>query len=253
MLESFANQGYAVFPGFLDATEIDTLKAAVDRHVSADPRRHAYEYDDLAALIWHRGVTDMVDELMGGRYVFHHLHAARHDAGQKGVSWHQDYEQYPQTNRAHLMVHVFYYLNGLDGTVGDLLLVPGSQEFPVDSDALTFLGTTDLPGSVTVDDLSPGSVVIVHSGMWHARRAKPGGDDRPRFFIDTSYCQSEVRWPSYQVPGMLDHLRQRHVAEGGSRPWLFDEDRFYDTAHARKVNAALEGSVVLDLPQWTAS
>lgn len=253
MLETFADEGYAVFPGFLSKTEIDTLKEAVDRHVSAQPRRHAYEYDELGALIWHPGVAEIVDELMGGRYVFHHIHAARHDTGQKGVSWHQDYEQYPQTNRSHLMVHVFFYLNGLNGTVGDLLLVPGSYRFATDSHALTFLGTSDIPGSITVDDLSPGSAIVVHSAMWHARRAKPGGEGSPRFFIDTSYCQSGVQWPSYPAPGMLASLRERHLAAGGTRPWLFDEAQFFDARRARQTMGSLEGSVMLDLPQWRAS
>jgi hypothetical protein len=148
------------------------------------------------------------------------------------------------------MVHVFYYLNGLDGTVGDLLLVPGSHRFVVDRDALAFLGTSDIPGSVTVDNLPPGSVLVVHSAMWHARRAKPGGEDRPRFFIDTSYCRSGIRWPSYWVPGMLTDLRDRHIAAGGQRAWLFDEDQFFDAARARQATGSLEGSVMLDLPQW---
>jgi hypothetical protein len=253
VLETFAEQGYAVFPGFLAKVEIDRLKAAVDRHVSAQPRRHAYEQDEIGALVWHPGVAEIVDELMDGPHVFHHIHAARHDAGTKGVSWHQDYEQYPQTNRSHLMVHVFFYLDGLNGTVGDLLLVPGSYRFATDSHALTFLGTSDLPGSITVDDVPPGSVLVVHSAMWHARRAKPGGENSPRFFIDSSYCRSGVRWPSYQVPGMLADLRERHVTAGGTRPWLFDEAQFFDSARARETMGSLEGSVMLDLPQWQAS
>lgn len=254
MLKPFQDEGYAVFSAFLDNAEIDTLKAAVDRHAAAEPQRHAYEYDEIGALTWHPRVGEIVDELMGGRYVFHHIHAARHDAGTKGVSWHQDYVQYPQTNRSHLMVHVFFYLNGLNGSVGDLLLVPGSQRFAVDSHALSFMGDSDLPGSITVDDVSPGSMLIVHSGMWHARRAKPGGEDSPRFFIDASYCQSGVKWPSYsRAPGMLANLRERHVESGGTRPWLFDEDQFFDAARARQTLGSLQGSVLLDLPQWQTS
>ncbi len=253
MLETFADQGYAVFPEFLAKDEIDTLKAAVDRHVSAEPRRHAYEYDEIGELIWHPRVAEILDELMGGPYVFHHMHAARHDAGMKGVAWHQDYEQYPQTNRAHLMVHVFFYLNGLNGTIGDLLLVPGSQHHAVDRHALQFLGDSDLPGSIAVDDVPAGSVLIVHSAMWHARRAKPGGEDSPRFFLDASYCRSGVKWPSYRAPGMLANLRERHVAAGGTRPWLFDDAQFFDAARASELTDALEGSVVLDLPQWQNS
>jgi Phytanoyl-CoA dioxygenase (PhyH) len=254
MRKAFQDQGYVVLPGFLDKGEIDTLKAAVDRHASAQPRRHAYQDEHIGALVWHPRVAEMVDELMGGRYVFHHIHAARHDAGTKGVAWHQDYEQYPQTNRSHLMVHVFFYLNGLNGTVGDLLLVPGSHTFATDSHALTFLGTSDIPGSIAVDDVPPGSVLIVHSAMWHARRAKPGGEDSPRWFVDASYCQSGVTWPSYvRAPGMLADLRERHVSGGGTRPWLFDETQFFDAARARQTMGSLEGSVLLDLPQWQTS
>lgn len=253
MLMTFADQGYTVFPGFLSKTEINKLKMAVDRHVSAQPRRHAYEEDEIGALVWHPGVAEIVDMLMGGPHVFHHIHAARHDAGMTGVSWHQDYEQYPQTNRSHLMVHVFFYLNGLNGTVGDLLLVPGSYRFATDSRALSCLGTSDIPGSITVDDVPPGSAVVVHSAMWHARRARPGGEDGPRFFIDASYCQSGVMWPSYGVPGMLGNLRERHVAAGGSRAWLFDETQFFDSGRAREAIGSLQGSVILGLPEWQAS
>ena len=254
MLETFQDQGYAVFPEFLEKEEIDTLKAAVDGHASALPQRHAYVDEQLGALTWHPRVAPILDDLMGGRYVFHHIHAARHDAGKEGVSWHQDYEQYPQTNRSHLMVHVFFYLNGLNGTIGDLLFVPGSHRFATESRALTFLGTADIPGAITVNDVPPGSVLIVHSALWHARRPKPGGEDNPRWFVDVSYCRSGVKWPSYaRGPGMLTDLRERHEAAGGTRPWLFDESQFFDAARARELSGSLEGSVLLDLPQWQTS
>jgi hypothetical protein len=253
MLETFEDQGYAVFPEFLSKTEIDTLKVAVDRHVSAQPRRDAYADDEIGALVWHPRVAELLDDLMGGQYVFHHIHAARHDAGQKGVAWHQDYEQYPQTNRSHLMVHVFFYLDGLNGTIGDLLFVPGSQRHAVDSRALTFLGDADLPGSIAINDVPAGSVLIVHSGLWHARRAKPGGEGSPRFFIDASYGRSGVKWPSYGRPDMLADLGERHAAAGGDRPWLFDQEQFFDSARAREITGNLEGSVILDLPQWQSS
>jgi ectoine hydroxylase-related dioxygenase (phytanoyl-CoA dioxygenase family) len=255
MLDTFQEQGYAIFPDFLGKEEIETLKAAVDSHASARPQRNAYENDEIGALTWHPRALEQVDKVMGGQqYVFHHIHAARHDAGTRGVAWHQDYEQYPQTNRSHLMVHVFFYLNGLNGTIGDLLLVPGSQHHAVESNALTFLGDSDLPGSITVDNVSPGSMLIVHSGMWHARRAKPGGEDSPRFFIDMSFCQSGVKWPSYgRGDGMLADLRARHEADGGTRSWLFDEKQFFDGPRARKESRNLQGSVILDLPQWQNS
>jgi hypothetical protein len=182
------------------------------------------------------------------------VHAARHDAGCEGVNWHQDYEQHPQTNRSHVMVHVFFYLNGLDGTVGDLLLLPGSEKSVLARDAFWFLGTPDLPGSLTVDAVPPGTAVIVHSAMLHARRAKSGGEGNPRYFIDSSYCQSGVLWPSaYNTPDALDELLERHLDAGGSRPWLFDETQFFDSSRAQAVDSELEGSVILGLPQWQRS
>ena len=42
-----------------------------------------------------------------------------------------------------------------------------------------------------------GSAVIVHSALWHARRAKPGFVS-PRYFVDVSYCQrGKHRWTAY--------------------------------------------------------
>jgi hypothetical protein len=89
--------------------------------------------------------------------------------------------------------------------------------------------------------------------MWHARRAKPGGEDSPRWFVDASYCQSGVKWPSYRAPDMLPELRERHETAGGTRPWLFDDTQFFDAARARELMGSLEGSVLLDLPPWQSA
>jgi hypothetical protein len=51
---------------------------------------------------------------------------------------------------------------------------------------------------------------------------------------------------------MLADLRERHESAGGTRPWLFDDSQFFDAARARETMGSLEGSVVLDLPQWRA-
>ena len=55
----------------------------------------------------------------------------------------------------------------------------------------------DFIRKIIYDDLPPGSAVVVHSAVWHARRPKPGGEERPRYFIDVSYCQNGVLWPAY--------------------------------------------------------
>ncbi len=87
------------------------------------------------------------------------------------------------------MVHVFYYLNGLDGTVGDLMALPRSQYSVMERGAFSALWQDyELPGSLTFGakiPLPPGSAVIVHSALMHGRRAMPGGDpSKPRYFID---------------------------------------------------------------------
>ena len=115
----------------------------------------------------------------------------------------QDYEQIPQTDRDQLMVHVFFYLNGLDGKVGDLMCLPKSQNAVMERGAFSNLWQDhELPGSLTFGSqipLPPGSAVIVHSALLHGRRAQPGGDpDKPRYFVDISYCQpGPKRWPNY--------------------------------------------------------
>ena len=91
------------------------------------------------------------------------------------------------------MVHVFYYLDGLNGTIGDLMFVPRSHKSVIARRALGFLGHEVLPGTQIVNDLEPGSVIIVHSALWHARRPQPGGEGGHRYFIDISYCQDGIR------------------------------------------------------------
>lgn len=178
----------------------------------------------------------------------HHIHASRHDAGQEGVNWHQDYEQYPQTNRSHLMVHVFYYLNGLDGEVGDLLLVPRSQHSVIARNALHLFGTEDLPGSLTMDRLAPGSAVIVHSALFHARRAKPGGAGRPRYFIDISYCRNGILWPGYP---RMQQINAKALEMGAGRDgryaFLYDASHFFEQAPRRERLQRAAGSLVLEL------
>ena len=114
------------------------------------------------------------------------------DAGTTLADWHHDYEAHPQVDRELLMVHCFYYPNGLDGQIGDLAVLPRSHKVVMDRGRDVFghiFAAADLPGSITFDSLPEGSAVIVHSGLMHCRRAKPGGEGHPRYFSDLSYCQ----------------------------------------------------------------
>ena len=129
--------------------------------------------------------------------------------------------------------------------MGDLILVPRSQNTVIQR-GRDLLGFQDdeLPGSVTIDDLPEGSAVIVHSALIHGRRAKPGGEDHPRYFTDVSFCQHSRdgrRWPSYRTagkhtPGGHAELYSAHEQHGrhetlvARRDGLFDLSQFWDVS-----------------------
>jgi hypothetical protein len=256
--EFFKRFGYLIKPGFLDAQRVATVAREVDEYSHSEPKfdgRNVWKYDALCDLIVDDATLTVVDDLTGGDgFTFHHLHAARHDAGMPSIGWHHDYEQVPQTNRAHVQVHVLHYLNGLDGTVGDLLLLPKSHRAVMRRDAFWFLGTETLPGMVLVDDIPPGTVIFAHSALLHARRAKPGGAGRTRYFIDIAFMQRGVRWPSYGREGWRDTLaRLNGKVHQPNRPCLFDADAFFDIADGVARMNGLTGSLAMLLPERAES
>jgi hypothetical protein len=256
-IEQFRREGYLIFPRFCDDTECSALKSDIDRleqlRRDKQPVPFVGEFPHLGPLISHPHMMEVVTDLLGPGFAFHHLHAVRQDAGTSGVNWHQDYEQFPQSNRSHAMIHIFYYFNGLNGEIGDLLLVPKSQQAVVANSALWFLGTEDLPGMLVQDSLPPGTAVVVHSALWHARRARPGGEGTPRYFADSSYCQAGIRWPSYG--GRRAHeLLAKSMALGldrdGKYAHLFDSAHFFDQDAAIKLVRSKQGSLVLEMNDW---
>ncbi|MBA3709294.1 MAG: phytanoyl-CoA dioxygenase family protein [Planctomycetes bacterium] len=247
--ERFERDGFLVFPSFLGDDLRTRLMAEVDHWVAGGvddpyapgPPRREHERVQLlmhehGLLISHPPLIEVVRALLGDGFAYHHLHTSRFDPGANGVQWHHDYMQFPQANRSHRMVHAFFYLSGLDGTIGDLLLRPGSHATVVDSSAIGTFGTNDLPGSIVINRLIAGSLVVLHSALWHARRKKPGDEGRARYFIDVSYCQAGIRWPSDygDWKTKLRLARERGLDRGGSCAHLFDEAHFFDVAEARR-------------------
>jgi len=254
-LTNFMEAGFFVLPGFLSETQRTELKAETDRYMAAwgDETNHqkrpcAMDYEACTRLTTEPLLMASLDRLMGGPFALHHHHIARHTAGDGGVNWHQDYEQVPQTNRSHIMLHVFFYLDGLNGTVGDLLLIPGSHKTVVERGAIgQVFGHADLPGMRVIDDVAPGTAVIMHSAIWHARRPKPGGQNRPRYFIDISYCQAGTIWPS-------DNIWMTEPPKAVERGWvtpgregLMDRGMFVDWATMLRNLEGRTGSLSLQL------
>ena len=252
--EQFRKLGYVIRPGMLNAERVSAVSAEIDRYVQVEPPfdgRHIAAYDQLCSLVTDRETLAITDDIMrGDSFSFHHCHAARHDPGLAGVPWHHDYEQIPQTNRSHVQLHVLHYLDGLNGTVGDLLLLPRSHRSIMRRDALSFLGVEEIPGTVVVNDLPPGSVVFAHSAVVHARRAQPGGGDRKRYFIDIAFVQHGIQWPSYGREGWRDTMAQMDSKHHQpDRPRLFDADAFFDIAEAVSRVQGSAGSIAMRLPE----
>ncbi len=228
----FHEFGFLKFEHFLAEDHIRRLCEAVDRRVEDQEHKRAQvpvAYEALGLLSCYGPLMTKLTALMNGPFSMHHLHATRQDAGSRGAPWHQDYEQVPNTNRSHLMVHVFFYLHGLNGEIGDLLFVPKSQHSVVSNSALNIFGTDDLPGTVVVDDLPPGSILILHSALFHARRPKPGGENNPRYFVDISYCQHGIKWPSsYQTEKAYAAAKAMGLDQKTDNPHLYDRDQFFD-------------------------
>lgn len=256
-IATFNREGYLVFENFFTEEERQGCKEDIDlvekeRKAGINPSS-LVGYPHLGPLICNARIMQIVEDLMGADFTFNHLHATRQDAGSHGVNWHQDYEQIPQSDRDYLMIHLFYYFDGLNGEVGDLLVLPRSQSQVVSNSALWMLQTIDLPGSLTINSLPPGSMVLVNSALWHARRPKPGGDNHPRYFADASYCQGGILWPSYGVSNWREILAQGK-AQGldghGRYPALLDESRFFDSQEAYKLLRKIPGSLVVNLKEW---
>jgi len=253
--EFFHSEGYLVLEGIIEPEYNERLIREVDElvaHRQDKDNRLLVSYFEMGMLTSYPPIIDRLEVLLGPRFAMHHIHSARHDAGNGGVHWHQDYEQYPQTNRAHIMVHVFYYMNGLNGEIGDLLLVPKSQGIVIQNGGLRLFGNEDLPGSLCRDALAPGSAVIVHSALWHARRPKPGGEGRPRYFIDISYCQDGVLWPSYGGMENMGNINQMALENGygrdGRYDYLYDTSRFFDQdTYRENFDQKNKGSLALQL------
>jgi hypothetical protein len=252
-IERFNEEGYLAFEGLLDsahckrlADDVDRLEA--DRQIKDAPPR-IITYRELGLLTSEPKIMDRVEDLMETTFALHHIHATRQGPGTRASRWHQDYVQHPQTNRSHLMVHVFFYLNGLNGEVGDLLVLPTSHKTVTSNNAFGLFDTEDLPGSLTFNNLAPGSAVIVHSALQHARRPKPGGGNNPRYFIDSSYCQTGILWPAYRN---LAEINQTALEMGldrqGRYAFVYDTGNFFARRdYSEILEEKNQGSLALHL------
>ncbi|MFE2377246.1 phytanoyl-CoA dioxygenase family protein [Streptomyces sp. NPDC059398] len=211
-VRQFQDSGYLALPGFLTMDLVDRLKPEVDHWVDAglraqsiasalDPDTHGVPDVmelDLPAhgeLLTHEPLFQILRQLMGRDFVFHHLHSDRHAPSLPGKPWHHDYEQHLPQDRPHTMIHALHYLDGMKPDMAGLAVLPGSHREVTAKGARWHLGTAVLPGEEYIEELPEGSTILLNSALFHARRAKPHAAGRPRYFVDASYCQTGTLWP----------------------------------------------------------
>ena len=236
-LEQFRRAGFAVRPRFFP----DAMMAAVRDEIEKGSNPAPYLKPGHGALISHPPLMEIVAQLCGPDFLFHHLNSYYQREGTAGVPWHNDYEQVllPMP-RTHANVIALIYPQGLNGEVGDLVVVPGTQHALAAWESTAFLGTTRLPGEVVIDNVPPGTMVICHTGLLHCRRQRPGRG--PRYFCDTSYVARGPRWPAtsqHDWRAMYADCRRLGYDHGGRYAHLFDESQFFDFFEAKARMDAL--------------
>ncbi|ROQ76636.1 phytanoyl-CoA dioxygenase PhyH [Streptomyces sp. CEV 2-1] len=253
-VEDFTEEGFLVLPGFLPGSLVERLVPEVNKWVEAGwrqksvdacmdaeagpPRMVELDLEAHGELAVYPPLMDLLSrpELLGESFVFHHLHSDRRTVGGAGKSWHHDYEQQPQRDRHLPMIHALHYLGGLQPGRGGLVVLPGSHLEVAEKNARSHLGTGVLPGEVVIDDMPPGSTVVLHSALFHTRRAasapQAGGD--PRYMIDGSYCRTGALWPPVKPywRQVLAVARSRGLGVG--RPELFAERHFSEYERAER-------------------
>jgi hypothetical protein len=244
-LERFWESGYVVLPDILppglvsrltseadwwvdSGTRADSIGACLDPDRRDPPAKVELELQAHGELATFPPLLTLLCQLTGGSFVFHHLHSDRLEPERPGKAWHHDYERGPRTDTRHIMVHILYYLDGIDTDMASLVVLPGSHRTIGAKDALAHLGTDELAGEVIIDSLPPGSAVVLHSAQLHARRPRAGRPSRrPRYFTDASYCQTGTLWPPVKPYWRLVLEKGRQLRWDRERwPELFAERHF---------------------------
>ncbi|MGW2540097.1 phytanoyl-CoA dioxygenase family protein [Kitasatospora sp. NPDC001574] len=256
----FGEKGFLVLPGLLPDPLVGRLTREADHWVDSGLRQRSIdaclrpeqcpvpetvelELEAHGELAVFPPLLELLEDekLLGPGFVFHHLHSDRRPWGAAGKPWHHDYEQRPQRHRRLPMIHVLHYVQGLRPGMGHLALLPGSHHEVAEKDARSHLGTAVLPGETVINELPPGSAVVLHSALFHTRRAEDasGTQGHDRYMIDASYCRTGELWPPVKPYWRRIMAAGRDLRLGQGR-WaeLFEERHFSDYQPAGAEQAA---------------
>ncbi|PCJ60542.1 MAG: hypothetical protein COA79_08190 [Planctomycetota bacterium] len=246
----FEDEGYLVYPAFLSKDQTNKLMLELDQNTILRASGVYSKLELFEKIGWITSLPNLitiVSQLMeDSKFALHHLHAVKQETGEKGVNWHHDYEQIPVSNHSHKMVHCFFYVNGLNGQIGDLQILPKSHKGICDYSMPKVFGDQELPGSKTFSSLSAGTLVIVHSALWHRRRkSNLGSADYSRYFIDASYCEYGIKWPRSKRFDDYDQIAQEsNFTDNGKYDYLYNKDLFFHYDDAVEFEKNNEGSYI---------
>jgi hypothetical protein len=244
--ERFERDGYVVLEGFFAADRNARLMAECDAlHEGRAACAHAFELPEHGTLIADPGILAIAEQLLGPGFHFTHFGTVRMGAGTGAATWHHDLSQFPQSNRRHRQIGMLGYLSGLDGTIGDLVVLPGSHRQILSRDCLRRFGTATLPDEVVVR-CGPGSLAVLDAAIVHARRPRPGGEGRWRYLLHDNYCQSGIRWPG-QGTGWRAALERVHALglDRAAHHGLIAPEVFFDPEEAERRVSEVSGSLVM--------
>jgi hypothetical protein len=238
---SFSQNGYLVLHDCLEEEALIQLRQAVDRSV----------YSNLPA-VFDPALSEFIESeiniriataLLGERnFLFHHMNAACHGVDTPSLAWHHDYEDYTDQGKKHGMIHIFHYLNGLDNSIGELVLIPGSHRWHGSRYHLSDKSFDSFPDAIAIGQLKPGSVIVIHSALVHGRRAlPPNAVSSIRYFVDCSYCQYGGKWAPFREAGnwkrTLDIVSGMSKTRNGDKfAHLYDPSRFYVSAKDKLID-----------------
>jgi hypothetical protein len=243
-VEAFDRDGYLILDGFFEEALNRQLIAEVDDQAEGRITcTHACELPVHGSLIAMPRMLGIAEQLLGPGFHFTHSGTRRMGPGCGPSVWHHDYSQFPQSNRRHRMIGMLGYLSGLDGTIGDLVVLPGSHRLVMETGAMNRFRTEVLPDEVVIR-AGAGTLAVLDAAIIHARRPQPGGAGRFRYLLDVNYCQAGVRWVGQSDwRACLSRVRELGLDRG--IPGLIAEERFFDVEAARQRMGQAAGSLIM--------
>ena len=200
LFKEFHRDGYVIVPELLNDEFIQSITSALDNiGTGSFSMLQTIESETLIKLLYYLPIHNILDSLFNQNpYTLHHYTSAIHTTQTPNLGWHHDkVTTFSRGKNNPLMIHCLVYPNGLKREIGQLLLVPKSQQWDVDRYQLSALPFEALVHK-SLDYLSPGSVVFINSSLVHARQSLPLIDESSRrYFLDISFCDSRFKWEPY--------------------------------------------------------